>query len=209
MENINKFNKNISIKQRMNHTSFLTLNTINVEENNKLTKLKGNKFFKSKNIIKKLIINKYYPKSELKIKIIAWILAYLKIYDSFRFLIHENPIYFYQENEKYNQFLEEKYILNYGNDIEVFETIMTMCFKVKLEKLVIVLCEFFPIQIYSENIPIIAAETNSMTFLKYYWEKSTRIEVEKEMKELNERKSKLNLNENFESNISGSYNKSI
>jgi hypothetical protein len=78
-----------------------------------------------------------------------------------------------------------------------------------LEKLVIVLCEFFPIQIYSENIPIIAAETNSMTFLKYYWEKSTRIEVEKEMKELNERKSKLNLNENFESNISGSYNKSI
>ena len=206
MENINKFNKNISVKQRMNHTSFLSLNSIYVEDNNKLSKLKGTKFLKFNNILKKLILNKYYPKSELKVKIIAWILAYLKNYDSFRFLIHENPIYFYQENEKYNQFLEEQYILNYGNDIDVFETTITMCFKVKLEKLVIALCEFFPVQIYSENIPIIAAETNSMTFLKYYWEKSTRIEVEKEKKELNERKSKINLN--FDSNISG-YNKSI
>ncbi len=210
IENIQKFNKNIKIKRRMNHTSFLSLNSIEVDDNNKLNQLKGPKFIKFKNIIKKLILNKYYPKTELKIKIIAWILAYFANYDSFRFLIHENPIYFYQEIEKFNQFLDDKSIRNYANDIDVFEKTLSMCFQVKLEKLSIVLCEYFPIQIYSENIPVLAAETNSMSFLKYYWEKSSKIEIEKEKKGINERRSKkLNYTMIGESNVSGSNNNSM
>ena len=83
----------------MNHTSFLSLSNIYSQDNHKFKELKGPKFNKFKNILKKLILNKYYPKTELKIKIIAWILAYFGNYDSFRFLIHENPIYFYQETK--------------------------------------------------------------------------------------------------------------
>lgn len=142
-----------------------------------VNKKKQSTFSNSSNLHKKEIIQNlikyglYKKESEEEVKIIGWILAQFGLYEVFAFLLKENEDYFENEKSQFNNFATDDDIANYGVDEVQFQHTIENCLKAGLEELAIFLCEYNSKQKEPGRIPNIAAETESMHFLQYLWEK--------------------------------------
>ena len=142
-----------------------------------INKRKQSTFSNSNNLHKQEIIvniikyHLYDEKSEEKVKIIGWIIAQFGLFDVFKILLHDNSNYFESERNQFNNFTTEDDIANYGVDNVQFQHTIENCLKCGFEDLAIFLVEYNSKQKEPGRIPNIAAETESMEFLKYLWEK--------------------------------------
>ncbi len=132
----------------------------------------------NKNIFIGLINYNLFPKEEIKVKILAWIFAYFKQYESFRKLLKKNPQFFLKENERFDKFEITKSIDIFCEDDNEFQKTLERCLKCKFEKLAIILCEFYHIDNINEQVFLTASKTGNMFFLKYHWEKNNFLDFE-------------------------------
>ena len=142
-----------------------------------INKKKQSTFSNYSNLLKKEIIQNlikyglYKKESEEEVKIIGWIVAQFGLYEIFLFLLKENEEYFEGEKSQFNNFASVDDIANYGVDEVQFQHTIENCLKAGFEELAIFLCEYNSKQKEPGRIPNIAAETESMQFLQYLWEK--------------------------------------
>ena len=124
-------------------------------------------------ILENIVKSKLYPKKTEKIKIIAWYLANCRYYTIFKNLIADNIGIFNTEITQFNSFHSNDSILSFGNDIEQFLKTLEYCLKMDFEKLAIVFLEGNKEISNQElvNTIAVAAQTESMEFLKYIWER--------------------------------------
>ena len=190
---INKLKIQKKIKDKRPKSLFVRDLTLNIKKKNSNCKTTvkfqkfENKFLKdnensnndnNKNIFIGLINYNLYPKEEIKIKILAWIFAYFKQYESFRKLLKKNPQFFLKENERFDKFEITKSIDIYCEDDNEFQKTLENCLKCKFEKLAIILCEFYEIDNINEQIFLTASKTGNMLFLKYHWEKNNFLDFD-------------------------------
>ena len=124
-------------------------------------------------ILENIVKSKLYPKKPEKIKIIAWYLANFRYYTIFKQLILDNTGIFSTEITQFNSFHNNDYILSFGNDSEQFLKTLECCLKMDFEKLAIVFLDGNKNIRNSDliNTIAVAAQTESMEFLKYVWER--------------------------------------
>ena len=131
--------------------------------------------FKAKSIFENLVKYKLYPKEEKKIKILAWFFAFFDFPDIFLLLIFqkENKLFFQNEIQCYDNFRAPLSIHTYAKSTTLFKEIITYCLQCKLEYLACIFCQLNSTKDIS-GLPIIAAETGNMDFLKFLWESEDR-----------------------------------
>ena len=124
-------------------------------------------------ILENIVKSKLYPKKPEKIKIIAWYLANFRYYTIFKQLILDNTGVFSSEITQFNSFHSNDSILSFGNDLEQFLKTIECCLKMDFEKLAIVFLDGNKSIRNSDliNTIAVAAQTESMEFLKYVWER--------------------------------------
>ena len=187
---INKLKLQKKIKDKRPKSLFVRDLTLNIKKKNSnckttvkfqkfdLKENENNNSNNNKNIFIGLINYNLFPKEEIKVKILAWIFAYFKQYESFRKLLKKNPQFFLKENERFDKFEITKSIDIFCEDDNEFQKTLERCLKCKFEKLAIILCEFYHIDNINEQVFLTASKTGNMFFLKYHWEKNNFLDFE-------------------------------
>ena len=142
----------------------------------KKTSLAGLSDAKIGEIMHNIITYKLYDqKNEDKLKIIAWALAQYGFYEQFIDLIKDNNSSFTDELNQFNNFNTNEDIANFAADKIQFQNTLEYCLRCGYEDLAIFISEVNT-GVFKESVdlPLIAAETENMKFLKYLWEKDNR-----------------------------------
>ena len=160
-----KYDDHVGNASRTN-TNKLNHQTSNMSHNNNISEMNEYK------IIENLISQNLYDKNnEYHIKIISWVLAKFNMISSFQILLANNTSYLDIECNQFNNFLTVNDINGYGSDSVQFQHTIEYCLYTGFEDLAISLCESNTLQKEYNGMAAIAAETESMSFLKYLWEK--------------------------------------
>ena len=172
----NNNNMNNETSSRSRGSSYRTYSKRGSILSRKKTSLAGLSDAKIGEIMHNIITYKLYDqKNEDKLKIIAWAFAQYGFYEQFIDLITDNNSCFTDELNQFNNFNSNEDIANFAADKIQYQNTLEYCLRCGYEDLAIFISEVNT-GVFKESVdlPLIAAETENMKFLKYLWEKDTR-----------------------------------